>query len=578
MDIGTVDYKITVIKDKTSSSLGTVINNLPVSTLSYVERINKLSSLSFNIVLNGVSQLIKDTFLDFNPETDLLDLELIRNGKLVGLFELVSVNIQSKAEGQGTIDTASCECTNKINTILNSRFIGSNSQGMVFESFSTNILSISNNVVTVDNANNELNLFVGKTFTNITLQGLTNSADNGDNVVIGVDTLNNQVTLQNNVDDQASADGTLSFFAFEEDVSWGIVDKLMNDTANVPFNNASTTLLQVNGNITLGKLEKTFNQKNRDYSQKKNRTALASIQNLTKTIDNNLFLDKNILSINNNQVTIEDDNYDINSTMATLSIIGTSTNDGVYNILNIDNTNNIITIDTNLTSQGQQGICTGKNKDRVRGFRISPNLKDSNRFVFDYFAQIGEEAGVTFGRNDIGDANILLSQKARTTSVIVNGDGSSSVIITTNDLQNLNKFGFRQRSVSLTNEPDTNVLAQFGERQLNEGLNSQSEVSIKLSNNNPKVGLFTTGDIVNILYTNRDLNGFEKRDFVIDKKVRIVETSISFNNNSKIESANIKVTNFSGFLAPNKNASDSSEALANNLNRLNNRVTNLENN
>ena len=65
---------------------------------------------------------------------------------------------------------------------------------------------------------------------------------------------------------------------------------------------------------------------------------------------------------------------------------------------------------------------------------------------------------------------------------------------------------------------------------------------------------------------------------MIDKKVRIVETSISFNVNSKIESASIKVTNFSGFLAPNKNTSDSSEALANNFNRLNNRVTNLENN
>lgn len=578
MDIGTVNYKITVIKDRTSTDSGTVINNLSVSTLSYVERINKLSSLSFNIVLNGVSQLIKDTFLDFNPEIDLIDLELIRNNKLIGLFELVSVNIQSKGEGQGTIDTANCECTNKINTILNSRFIGRNSQGMTFEDFSTNILSISNNVVTVDNANDELDLFVGKTFTNITLQGLVNSADNGDNVVIDVDTLNNQVTLQNNVDDQAVASGTLNFFAFEEDVSWGIVDKIMNDTTSTPFNNVTTTLLQVNGNITLGKLEKTFNQKNRDYSQKKNRTALASIQNLTKTVDNNLFLDKDILSINNNQVTIEDDDYNINSTMATLSITGTDSNDGVYDILNIDNTNNIITIDTNLTSQGQQGICTGKNKDRVRGFRISPNLKDTNRFVFDYFAQIGEETGVTFGRNDISSANILLSQKARTTSVIVNGNGLSSVTVTTNDLQNLNKFGFRQRSVSLTNEPDTNILAQFGERQLGEGLNSQSEVAIKLSNNNPKIGLFTAGDIVNILYTNRNVDGLEIRDFVIDKKVRIVETNISFNVNSKIESASIKVTNFSGFLAPNKNTSDSSEALANNFNRLNNRVTNLENN
>ena len=578
MDIGTVNYKITVIKDRTSTDSGTVINNLSVSTLSYVERINKLSSLSFNIVLNGVNQLIKDTFLNFNPETDLIDLELIRNNKLIGLFELVSVNIQSKGEGQGTIDTASCECTNKINTILNSRFIGRNSQGMIFEDFSTNILSISNNVVTVDNANDELDLFVGKTFTNITLQGLVNSADNGDNIVIDVDTLNNQVTLQNNVDDQATASGTLNFFAFEEDVSWGIVDKIMNDTTSTLFNNVTTTLLQVNGNITLGKLEKTFNKKNRDYSQKKNRTALASIQNLTKPVDNNLFLDKDILSINNNQVTIEDDDYNINSTMATLSITGTDSNDGVYNILNIDNTNNIITIDTNLTSQGQQGICTCKNKDRVRGFRISPNLKDTNRFVFDYFAQIGEETGVTFGRNDISSANILLSQKARTTSVIVNGNGLSSVTITTNDLQNLNKFGFRQRSVSLTNEPDTNILAQFGERQLGEGLNSQSEVAIKLSNNNPKIGLFTAGDIVNILYTNRNVDGLEIRDFVIDKKVRIVETNISFNVNSKIESASIKVTNFSGFLAPNKNTSDSSEALANNFNRLNNRVTNLENN
>ena len=325
-------------------------------------------------------------------------------------------------------------------------------------------------------------------------------------------------------------------------------------------------------------MQKTFNLKNRDYSQKKNRTALDSIKNLTKSIDNNLFLDKNILSINNNQVTIEAGDYNINSNVATLSIVGTQSNDGIYNILNIDNTNNIITVDVNLAVQGQQGTATAKNKDRVRGFRVSPNLKDDSRFVFGYFSQIGEDEGVALGKLDIQNASVLLSQKTRSTSVIVNGKDSSSVTITTNDLQNLNKFGYRQRSVSLTNEPDANILAQFGERQLQEGLNSQSEISIKLSDNNPNIGLFTVGDIVSILYTNRDIDGLEIRDFVIDKKVRIVETNISFNVDSKIESSSVKITNFSGFLAPNKNTSNGSEALANHFNRLNNRVANLENN
>ena len=148
----------------------------------------------------------------------------------------------------------------------------------------------------------------------------------------------------------------------------------------------------------------------------------------------------------------------------------------------------------------------------------------------------------------------------------------------TNDLQNISKFGYRQRSVSLTNELDTEVLSQFGERQLEEGLNSQSEISISLSDNNPNVGSFTVGDVVNILYANRDSQGVETRDFIIDKKVRITETNIRFDLNTKIENITIKVTNFSGFLASNKNTANSSEALANNINRINNRITNLENN
>ena len=578
MDINKVSYKITVIKNKTNTDAGITINGLTVSTLSYVERLNKLNSLSFNIVLNGASDLVKQTFLNFNSENDLIDLELHRNGQLIGLFELVSVNVQSKGGGQGTIDSASCECTNKVSTILNSRFIGTNSQQMTFESFELDVLSISNNVLTVTNPNSELNLFVGKTFTNVTLEGLTNTVDNVDNIVIGVDTANNKVTLKNNLANQSGSGGKLVFYAYEEDVAWGIVDKLLNDTANAPFTNATIALLQTNGNITLGSLQKTFNQKDRDYSQKKNRSALASIQNLTKTNDNNLFLDKNILSISNNQVTLESGDYDINSNVATLTITGTTSNDGTYNILNIDNTNDIVTIDTNLTTQSQQGTATAKNTDRVRGFRISPNLKDPNKFVFDYFSQIGEDNNIVFNRDDISNAKILFSQKNKTTSVIVNGKNTSSVMVSTQDLEILNKFGYRQRAVNLTNEPDTNILSQFGQRQLDEGLKSQSEVAISLSENNPNIGLFTVGDIASIKYTNRDIRGLEIRDFTIDKKVRIVEINIKYNFTSSIEKPSIKVTDFSGFLASNKNSEDNSEALANNFSRLNNRVSNLENN
>ena len=573
-----LDYRINAIKNRTNTQRGTLINKLSVSSLNYVERVNKLSSLSFDIVLNGASNLVKDAFLNFNPTLDLIDLELIRNNKLIGLFELSGVNIRSNGEGQGTVDVANCECINKISTILSSRFIGRNSQRMVFESFALDVLNITNNIVSLEDPNNKLSLFLGKTFTNITLQGLENDIDNNDNVVIDVDIDNSTVTLENNVANQSVPSGQLVFFAFEEDVSWGIVDKLMNDTTNTLFNNPTKELLQVNGNITLGKLQKTFNQKNRDYSQKKNRSALASIQNLTKTIDNNLFINKRILSINTNKVIIENDDYNINSKVARLFNSGTDSNDGVYNILDIDNINNTITIDTELSNQNEQGLATAKNIDRVRGFRISPNLKNNNRLIFSYFSQLGEETNITFKKSDIKNANLLISQKNRATSIIVNGGEQSSVTITTNDLQNISKFGYRQRSVSLTNELDTEVLSQFGERQLEEGLNSQSEISISLSDNNPNVGSFTVGDVVNILYANRDSQGVETRDFIIDKKVRITETNIRFDLNTKIENITIKVTNFSGFLASNKNTANSSEALANNINRINNRITNLENN
>lgn len=208
------------------------------------------------------------------------------------------------------------------------------------------------------------------------------------------------------------------------------------------------------------------------------------------------------------------------------------------------------------------------NPQKIRGFRLSPDLITSTSRVFSYLKDYGIERDVTYLNNTIDSITEDSEIISLLNRVTANGKtGTTPQSATTTDQAHLDFFKLRHGFISKTNVETDSTLLEEAELEVDTRITSTSVFSIMLVKNDPFTGQYREGDIINIKFVD------DESFIVLDGQFRVHEITITLNENNE-EQTSIKI------VAENDKAVsldvEIASRLGDNIRNSNERLTNLE--
>jgi hypothetical protein len=212
----------------------------------------------------------------------------------------------------------------------------------------------------------------------------------------------------------------------------------------------------------------------------------------------------------------------------------------------------------------------GGNPQRLRGFRISPDLIDDDYLKFRYFAEYGTERDITYTNNSIDSVNVTSQTSKTSNRVEANGaDGTTPQYAT--DTTNMDFWKLRTSQISKTNIETDATLLESAEEELSVRILPEKLYKIGIANNDPFTGKYRVGDLIYIRYNDKDKDGNRTGLLDIDEQLRVYKIDLSFNEKS-IEKTSIVVAKERP-ISVNTNTTDK---LVSKLNDTELRLTNIE--
>lgn len=185
------------------------------------------------------------------------------------------------------------------------------------------------------------------------------------------------------------------------------------------------------------------------------------------------------------------------------------------------------------------------NPQRLRGFRLYPDLLNDSIFVFDYFAEYGQNRNITLGNTDILNIDITSSFQTYKNRIIGVGQTSTTdQIANSTNTDDLNLYRMRETIFNSFNSQTNANLLDETEQELERLETIVKIYTINLIDNLQYIGQFRCGDSLRIIYNNNNL------DINIDDTFIVfgIFLSIDEKNNTKIKmniaENNIEISNF----------------------------------
>jgi hypothetical protein len=207
----------------------------------------------------------------------------------------------------------------------------------------------------------------------------------------------------------------------------------------------------------------------------------------------------------------------------------------------------------------------GGNPQRLRGFRLLPDLLEDDYNTFTYEAEYGITRNVTYISSTIKNIKTItkLSQYANLVTAL--GAAGIQQQATSTDTSAKDFYKLREKLISRTNIPDTATLLENAEDELATREQIPVTYKIALVENDPNVGKYRTGDLISIKYVDED--GFMN----IDQTFRVYKIDINIDDKG-IEQATIDIADNK----PVNLQTDTADALAGFIDNADIRFINLE--
>lgn len=175
------------------------------------------------------------------------------------------------------------------------------------------------------------------------------------------------------------------------------------------------------------------------------------------------------------------------------------------------------------------------NPQRVRGFRIAPDLITPTPLLFSYEANYGEDRSnsVIYTNETIDTITATDDISRYGNRVYVLGQGSTNEVVNSTNATQLNELKMREKVVSLNNTSDSTRLIDFGTNILNIQENQNTIYEINTVANDPFIGTYREGDRIRIKFID---------DYIsLDDVFRVESIQVSLSQDNK-ENAQIKIS------------------------------------
>ena len=157
---------------------------------------------------------------------------------------------------------------------------------------------------------------------------------------------------------------------------------------------------------------------------------------------------------------------------------------------------------------------------RVRGFRLTPDIKIPDYHVASYEPDMGEDTLVTYTNEQI--ESIIESSPTIKYANRIDANGANNLQRTAFRTAGIEVFKLRHDQVSRTNIKDSQALFDAATDEVDIVFNPQLLYSIDLLENDPFVGEYRVGDTIKIVYT-------DSEDFIdLNATFRVFGIDISY--------------------------------------------------
>lgn len=203
------------------------------------------------------------------------------------------------------------------------------------------------------------------------------------------------------------------------------------------------------------------------------------------------------------------------------------------------------------------------NPQRIRGFRLSPDLTDNRFNYWQWQANYGTSRNVTYISESIESIHEISSIKNLANKIVANGKDALQEDAITEDQSNLSFYRLRQAYISKTNISTSDELEESAVNELAVRQSPPAIYSIELSKNDYLTGEYRVGDYIQIKYD----DGF----ISVDDTFQVYSINISYDGNG-IETTKLVISQ----AKPVSTATSIGEKLVENISATNSRLTNLE--
>lgn len=209
------------------------------------------------------------------------------------------------------------------------------------------------------------------------------------------------------------------------------------------------------------------------------------------------------------------------------------------------------------------------NPQRLRGFRLTPDLIDDSYNEFSYEVNYGTDrtSEIIYTSPLIKTVKEIDSLNDYANRVTANGSPNTAPQTAySTDATELAKYKLRHIYVSKTNVETPDALMEAAEEELQTRLESVTFYQVQMIEDDPYVGLYTTGDILTINYT-------DEEGFIVLENLPMYVFGIDISYNGE----GVEVTSLTVAISRPTNMSlGLADKLANSINSTNDRISELE--
>ena len=167
------------------------------------------------------------------------------------------------------------------------------------------------------------------------------------------------------------------------------------------------------------------------------------------------------------------------------------------------------------------------NPQRLRGFRLTPDLTDERYHYLEYEAEYGEVKNITYTDPSISNISEVTDATKIANRIVANGASGLQETAASTDQDHLDFWKLRQAFISRTNVTTSSELQDEADAELEVRLNPDILYNFKLVDNDQFVGEYRVGDTIGIIF--EDDEGFISLDTtmqVYEIKMKIDEKNV----------------------------------------------------